>query len=107
MSPQSPESDYDRLLADIAEGARLHYQGASRDPDLALLQGDHLYARGLERLADLGDLAAITALADAISEVAAAQAAGDPRQAATAWATGVAGVRSRTTNHGAHRRELT
>jgi hypothetical protein len=86
--------DYDQLLGDIAEGARLHYDGTSQDPDLALLQGDYLYARGLERLAELGDLEAIGHLAEAISQVAEAQAAGDPARAAAAWRRGVARVRS-------------
>ncbi len=37
------------------------------DPDLALLAGDYLYALGLERLAALGDLAAVRELSDLIS----------------------------------------
>lgn len=94
MRSRGSQADYDRLLADIAEGARLHYEDPGPDPDLALLQGDHLYARGLARLADLGDLEAIRHLADAISLVAQAQAGGEPRRAAGAWAAGVAAVRS-------------
>lgn len=93
---------YDRLLGDIAEGARLHYEDGGPDPDLALLQGDYLYARGLERLADLGDLKAIGHLAEAISQVAEAQAAGDPGRAAAAWRAGVAKVRSRAEDDGAY-----
>jgi hypothetical protein len=103
----SHQEDYERLLDDIAEGARLHYAGAGQDPDLALLQGDYLYARGLERLADLGDLEAIGHLADAISQVAQAQAAGEPGRAAAAWQTGVARVRSRAGHDSAYPRELT
>ena len=99
--------DYDHLLGDIADGARLHYQDGSQDPDLALLQGDYLYARGLERLADLGDLEAIGHLAEAISQVAQAQAAGDPGRAAAAWRAGVARVRSGAGHESAYRRELT
>jgi hypothetical protein len=103
----SVQEDYDGLLGDIAEGARLHYEDAGQDPDLALLQGDYLYARGLERLADLGDLEAIGHLAEAISQVAQAQASGDPGRAAAAWRSGVGRVRSGAGHHGAHRRELT
>ena len=107
MSGRAAQEEYDRLLGDIAEGARLHYEDGGQDPDLALLQGDYLYARGLQRLADLGDLDAIGHLAEAISQVAQAHAAGDPARAATAWRTGVAGVRARVGDHGAYRGELT
>ncbi|HET9719252.1 MAG TPA: hypothetical protein VFP55_04160 [Solirubrobacteraceae bacterium] len=96
------QNDYDRLLGDIAEGARLHYGDRGADPDLALLQGDYLYARGLEQLADLGDLKAIGHLAEAISQVAQAQAAGDPGRAAAAWRAGVLKVRSRAGDDGAY-----
>jgi hypothetical protein len=85
---------YDELLADIAEGARLHYEDLGEDPDRSLLEGDHLYARGLAALAELGDLEAVRHLADAISQVAQARAAGDRQRAATVWAAGVAAVRA-------------
>src|SRR5689334_18955753 len=57
------EQDYELLLEMIYEGSRLHY-GEPRvigpiDPDLALLLGDQLYALGLSRLAELGDLDAV------------------------------------------------
>jgi hypothetical protein len=87
------EEAYTQLLADIAEGARLHYDTAAEDLDLALLQGDQLYARGLARLAELGDLDAIAQLADAISLVAQAQAAGDLELARAVWLAGEAAVR--------------
>ena len=50
----------------IYEGSRLHY-GEPRwsgpaTPDLALLLGDQLYALGLSRLAELGDLDAVAEL---------------------------------------------
>lgn len=107
MSGRSLQEEYDRLLADIAEGARLHYEEAGQDPDLDLLQGDYLYARGLERLAEVGDLEAIGHLADAISQVAQARAVGDSARAASAWRAGVARVRGGAANHGAQRRDLT
>ena len=55
----------------ILEGYLLHY-GHPRlvhtdDADLRLLAGDHLYALGLSRLAALGDLDAVRALADLIA----------------------------------------
>jgi hypothetical protein len=62
---------YALVIETTREGYLLHYgrprilEGA--DTDLALLAGDYLYARGLERLAALGDLEAIRELADLIS----------------------------------------
>jgi hypothetical protein len=70
---QAP-SEYAILFESIREGYLLHYarprvvNGA--DEDLALLAGDYLYARGLERLAALGDLEAVRELSDLISLVA-------------------------------------
>ena len=74
----------------IREGWRLHSEGrgtvlAPSDPDLALLGGDRLYALGLDRLAEDGDLEAIAALADVISECARSHAEEAPEQAQTAW----------------------
>jgi hypothetical protein len=63
--------EYALLFETIREGYLLHYgQGRvlrTDDPDLALLAGDYLYARGLERLAVLGDLEAVAQLADLVS----------------------------------------
>ena len=61
----------------ILEGSLLHY-GRPRvvvtdDRDLALLLGDQLYALGLSRLAELGDLEAVSELADVISLLSQAQ----------------------------------
>jgi hypothetical protein len=83
------EAEYELLIEMILEGALLHY-GAGRavaaaDPDLALLLGDQLYALGLVRLTALGDLAAVMELADLISLVAQAQAAGDHELVEAAW----------------------
>jgi hypothetical protein len=63
--------EYALLVEAIFEGYLQHY-GAGRvvrpdDPDLALLAGDRLFALGLARLAELGDLAAVAELADVIS----------------------------------------
>ena len=88
--------EYALLVEAIVEGALLHYERGRimrpDDPDLALLAGDRLYALGLERLAALGDLEAVTELADVISLVAQAHAEGDAERAAAAWDAGVAAV---------------
>jgi hypothetical protein len=84
------------LVEAIREGALLHYgEGrviAPQDPDLALLAGDRLYAIGLDRLAALGDVAAVAELADLISLVAQSQAEGDPPRAAAVWEAGARAV---------------
>ncbi len=63
--------EYALLIEAIREGYLLHYGRprlvAHADRDLALLAGDYLYARGLERLAALGDLGSIRELSDLIS----------------------------------------
>lgn len=83
--------DQDRLfvLEAVYEGYLMHY-GEPRafrgmDADLRLLAGDALYALGLSRLADNGDLAAVAELADLISLTARAQAEGRPEDAEAAW----------------------
>ncbi len=62
------------------------------DPDLALLLGDQLYALGLARLAALGDLEAVDALATVISRLAQAHAEGDGASAEEIWAEGARAV---------------
>ena len=96
-------ADEDRLfvLEAVYEGYLLHY-GEPRafrgmDGDLRLLAGDALYALGLSRLADNGDLAAVAELSDLISLTARAQAEGRPEDADAAWlSTAQALARSRT-----------
>jgi hypothetical protein len=88
--------EYALLVEAILEGYLQHY-GEGRvvrpdDPDLALLAGDRLFALGLARLAELGDLAAIAELADVISLSAQAQAEGDPDRAAAVWDAGAAAI---------------
>jgi hypothetical protein len=90
------ESEYELLIEMILEGSRLHY-GRPRvvitdDPDLALLLGDQLYALGLARLAELGDLEAVGELADIISLVAQAHAVGDPALADAVWKAGARAI---------------
>jgi hypothetical protein len=90
------EREYELLLEMILEGSRLHYGGPRivrvQDPDLALLLGDQLYALGLSRLAELGDLDAVSELADLISLVAQAHAASDPVLAEAVWEAGAVAV---------------
>ena len=73
----------------VREGHDLHY-GAADDPDRALLDGDRLYAAGLEKLAESGDLEAIAVLADLISACARAAAEETPAEADAAWARAAA-----------------
>jgi hypothetical protein len=91
LGPDGPEGDDGEPLAYAAvrEGQRLHAGEpgivTEAEPDLALLAGDRLYALGLDRLAEAGDLPAIEALAELISACAQAQADGDPQAAQAAW----------------------
>ena len=55
------------------------------DQDLRLLGGDALYALGLRRLAEIGDLEAVAELSDLISAAARAQAEGSPERAERLW----------------------
>jgi hypothetical protein len=97
--PETPHGDaagprLALIVEAIREGYLQHY-GEGRvvrpeDPDLALLAGDRLYALGLERLAELGDLDAVTRLADLISASAQAHAEGDPARADALWSAGAA-----------------
>jgi hypothetical protein len=89
-------TEYELLLEMILEGTLLHY-GSSRllcddDRDLALLLGDQLYALGLARLAELGDLDAVAELADLISLLATARAAGDEPLGEALWRSGAMAI---------------
>jgi len=89
----SPGADPDRLfvLEAVYEGYLLHYATPrafeDMDPDLRLLAGDALYALGLSRLTERGDLQAVAELSDLISLTARAQAEGHPEQAERLWET--------------------
>jgi hypothetical protein len=76
-------------LETIYEGYLVHYGRprlfAPPDSDAALLLGDYLYAHGLVRIAELGDLEAIRRLADLISRCAHLRAEGAPGDG-EAWA---------------------
>jgi hypothetical protein len=73
------------VLESILEGYLLHYGQArlidTADADLRLLAGDHMYAVGLSRLARLGDLDAVRALANLISLCAQAHAGAEADRA--------------------------
>jgi hypothetical protein len=98
-------AEVDRAISAIREGYLLHYgpqrNGDLADPDVALLEGDRLYALGLERLAMVGELRAISELSDVISLCAQAHSTGDAGLAAAVWEAGEAAVRHGTTE--AHR----
>jgi hypothetical protein len=79
----------------VYEGFLMHYReprsfAAEMDADLRLLAGDSLYALGLERLAERGDLAAVAELADLISLSAQAQAEGRADAVDALWEASVA-----------------
>ena len=67
-------------LEAVYEGYLLHYGRprafATGDADLSLLAGDAMYALGLRRLAEEGDVEAVAELADLISLCARAEAEG-------------------------------
>jgi hypothetical protein len=90
------EAEYELLLEMIFEGTLLHYGDArvvrDDDHDLSLLLGDQLYALGLSRLAELGDLDAVAELADLISLLSAAFAADEPELADAIWRAGAAAI---------------
>ena len=70
-SARQDPAEYALVMESVLEGYLLHF-GRTRlldpgDPDLRLLAGDYMYALGLSRLARLGDLAAVQALADLIT----------------------------------------
>ena len=70
------------VLEAVREAYLMHYGEprafAGMDEDLRLLAGDALYALGLSRLADAGDLDAVAELAELISRCAEAAAEGRP-----------------------------
>ena len=79
FSPLAPER-HALGLETIYEGYLVHY-GRSRlfapdDRDTALLLGDYLYAHGLVRVAETGDVKAVSDLADLISRCAQLRAEG-------------------------------
>jgi hypothetical protein len=82
-------AEYALVVEAVREGYLLHYGEprllAGHDSDLALLAGDYLYALGLDRLAALGDTAAVTVLSDLISECARLHAEGEGKGIPDLW----------------------
>ena len=91
LGPRSAAApgEYAFVVEAVREGYLLHYATprllAGHDADLALLAGDYLYALGIERLAALGDSAAVHVLADLIGACAKLHAEGRPDRAPSAW----------------------
>jgi hypothetical protein len=84
------------VLEAVYEGYLLHY-GEPRlfegmDEDLRLLAGDALYALGLARLAEAGDLPAVAELSDLISRSAQVHAEGRGDQAEALWEASAAAL---------------
>ncbi len=77
------------VLEAVDEGYLLHYGRprlfADMDDDLRLLAGDALYALGLARLAESGDLPAVAELSNLISRSAQAHAEGRGAEAEALW----------------------
>ena len=83
----------------VYEGFVMHYReprsfATDMDDDLRLLAGDSLYAIGLERLAEHGDLTAVAELADLISACAQAEAEGRPHDAEARWQAAIQALSS-------------
>ncbi|HEY5815498.1 MAG TPA: hypothetical protein VIS95_04065 [Solirubrobacterales bacterium] len=85
----APPGERAFVIEAVREGYLLHYGEprllAGHDADLALLAGDSLYALGIERLARLGDTAAVHVLADLISTCAQLHAEGKETEVPAAW----------------------
>ena len=86
------EGAYELLVEAVYEGYLLHYGRArvvrTADEDLGLLAGDQLYALGLARLVELGDIESVGELADIIALTARAHAINDLELADAVWAAG-------------------
>ena len=89
FSPLAP-NEHRLGLETIYEGYLVHY-GRSRlfappDRDTALLLGDYLYAHGLVRIAETGDVKAVADLAELLSRCAHLRAEGEDGDGAE-WAS--------------------
>ena len=113
FSPLADER-YALGLETIYEGYLVHY-GRARlfsppDAHAALLLGDYLYAHGLVRIAELGDVEAISGLAELISRCAHLRAEGAPGDgeawADTAERLGTNGAQGRERALAAHARRV-
>jgi hypothetical protein len=91
--------EYALIVEAVREGYLLHYGEprllAGYDDDLGLLAGDYLYALGLDRLAALGDTAAVAVLSDLISSCAQLHAEGRDEEVPQLWADAVHAIAGR------------
>jgi len=92
----APEGEYALVIEAVREGYLLHYGEprllAGHDEDLALLAGDYLYALGIERLARLGDTAAVHVLADLIATCARLHTERREDEVPTVWESAVQAI---------------
>lgn len=94
-------AEYAFVVEAVREGYLLHY-GEPRllrghDDDLALLAGDYLYALGIERLAALGDAAAVAALGELIGRCAQLHTEGREAELPGLWRSSALAVGGRDT----------
>ncbi len=93
---QGYSEQYELLIETIYEGYLLHYHAPrvvkAAEDDLGLLAGDRLYALGLARLVELGDVAAVAELADVITLSALAHGAGEEELAGAIWMAGARAI---------------
>ncbi|MEX2106974.1 MAG: hypothetical protein WD810_08765 [Solirubrobacterales bacterium] len=93
--------EYALVVEAVREGYLLHYGEprllAGHDADLALLAGDYLYALGLDRLAALGDTAAVAVLSDLISRCAQLHAEGCEEAVPGLWTAAAQEIAGRDT----------
>jgi hypothetical protein len=89
FAPRMDDPTRGFVLEAVREGYLLHYDESrafgEMDPDLRLLAGDSLYALGLARLAEAGDLPAVAELADLISACAQAESEGRREGVSGLW----------------------
>ncbi len=92
----SDSAEYELLIEAIYEGYLLHYHAPRvvrpSEDDLGLLAGDRLYALGLARLVELGDIEGVVELADVITLSALAHGAAQPELADAIWIAGARAV---------------
>jgi hypothetical protein len=97
-APPAAEDSF--VVESVREGYLLHYGEtrllAGHDDDLALLAGDYLYALGIERLAALGDAAAVKVLADLISDCAQLHTEGRGGEVSGIWEEAVQDIQGRS-----------
>ena len=93
LAPRVDDPTRGFVLEAVREGSLLHYAEPrafdDMDPDLRLLAGDSLYALGLARLAEAGDLPAVAELADLISACAQAESEGGRTGTGQLWEASV------------------